>query len=312
MCFFSGVDTQELHDNAPNHNYYLSLIVNYENYTKWTAKVAAVGSIKRSGTITNETTLKGKEGNQVQSSVEEINDDLQCLYIIPCNIKLSPEAEAFYKSIEGVKASKVVTTTYRNYNPFSAQSGTVGKPLNPVASQSAGKIVGNIVTLDTNGRIKSTSFFNNTFEVNKVKTWLSEFLNPTSNYEMFATVMQKLNLKSQEELSVILDKFEDNFEEIVAQKAKATRFITQGKNLDQNCYCAVALSMIESLKAFNKTKAGKGLISILEMYVLPLTHCDDSEILRLSGIVHPDHFFVESELDFNSVNGAVDLFSNND
>lgn len=311
-CFFSGVDTQELHDNAPNHNYYLSLIVNYENYTKWTAKVAAVGSIKRSGTITNETTLKGKEGNQVQSSVEEINDDLQCLYIIPCNIKLSTEAEAFHKSIEGVKASKVVTTTYRNYNPYGIQSETVGKSLNPVASQSAGKIVGNIVTLDTNGRIKSTSFFNNTFEVNKVKTWLSEFLNPSSSYEMFTTVMQKLNLKSQEELSVILDKFEDNFEEIVAQKAKATRFITQGKNLDQNCYCAIALSMMECLKALDKTKAGKGLLNILEMYVLPLSHCDDSEILRLSGIVHPDNFFVESELDFNSVDNVANLLSNND
>jgi hypothetical protein len=39
--FFSGTDMQELQDNAPNHNYYLSLIVN--NAFEPTAKIAFVG-----------------------------------------------------------------------------------------------------------------------------------------------------------------------------------------------------------------------------------------------------------------------------
>lgn len=312
-CFFSGVDTQELHDNAPNHNYYLSLIVNYEGYEKWTAKVAAVGSIKRSGTITNETTLKGKDGHQVNSSVEEINDDLQCLYIIPCNIKLSPEAEAFYKSVEQIKKSKVVVPTYTNYGSIGLNSGVVGKPLNTVGhqKQSVGNTVGNTITLDVSGRIKSTSFFNNFFDASKVKTWLSEFLNPTSNYEMFATVMHKLSSKSEADLSIILDNFEDNFEELVSKKAKTARFITQGKNLDQTSYCAVALTMIDILKPFNQTKVGKGLVNIIEMYVLPLDHCNDDEIFRLTGLIHPDHF-LEKEVIKDSKSNEINYLITED
>lgn len=40
MVFFSGTDLSELDDNAPNHNIYLSLIVN--NYMDFTAKVAFI------------------------------------------------------------------------------------------------------------------------------------------------------------------------------------------------------------------------------------------------------------------------------
>ncbi len=41
--FFSGTDMSELHDNAPNHNFYLSLIVDYKNHGDWCAKVAVDG-----------------------------------------------------------------------------------------------------------------------------------------------------------------------------------------------------------------------------------------------------------------------------
>lgn len=44
--FFSGTDNAELNDNAPSHNYYLSLIVN--NYMDFVAKVAFVGSMEQS------------------------------------------------------------------------------------------------------------------------------------------------------------------------------------------------------------------------------------------------------------------------
>lgn len=42
--FFSGTDMQELHDNTGSHNYYLSLIVNFNGV--WTAKVAHVAKRK--------------------------------------------------------------------------------------------------------------------------------------------------------------------------------------------------------------------------------------------------------------------------
>lgn len=41
--FFSGTDNAELNDNAPSHNFYLSLIVN--NYMEFIAKIAFVGSM---------------------------------------------------------------------------------------------------------------------------------------------------------------------------------------------------------------------------------------------------------------------------
>lgn len=44
--FFSGTDLAELNDNAPSHNFYLSLIVN--NFMDFTAKVAFIGEAKQS------------------------------------------------------------------------------------------------------------------------------------------------------------------------------------------------------------------------------------------------------------------------
>lgn len=48
-CFFSGTDMAELHENAPNHNYYLSLIVNFKDYTQWKAKIAQIKTVKSTG-----------------------------------------------------------------------------------------------------------------------------------------------------------------------------------------------------------------------------------------------------------------------
>ena len=44
MVFFSGTDWSELEDNAPNHNYYLSLIVN--NFMDFCAKVCFIAEAK--------------------------------------------------------------------------------------------------------------------------------------------------------------------------------------------------------------------------------------------------------------------------
>ena len=44
MVFFSGTDWSELEDNASNHNYYLSLIVN--NFMDFCAKVCFIAEAK--------------------------------------------------------------------------------------------------------------------------------------------------------------------------------------------------------------------------------------------------------------------------
>lgn len=81
--FFSGTDMSELHDNAPNHNFYLSLIVDYKNHEDWCAKVAVDGEevtvgkvktegfLKRTGTVKTITKWRGHSGDQ---SVEREED----------------------------------------------------------------------------------------------------------------------------------------------------------------------------------------------------------------------------------------------
>lgn len=58
--FFSGTDTAELHDNAPNHAYYVSLIVNHAG--KYSAKIAIVS------TVDTEFEYKGSNGKMAKIS----------------------------------------------------------------------------------------------------------------------------------------------------------------------------------------------------------------------------------------------------
>ena len=60
--FFSGTDMSELHDNAPLHNYYLSLIVNFDG--KYTAKIAYVAE------VTNRNILLFNNSEDQQQRVE--------------------------------------------------------------------------------------------------------------------------------------------------------------------------------------------------------------------------------------------------
>lgn len=82
-CFFSGTDTQELHDNAPNHNYYLSLIVNFKDFSNWCAKIALVGEERQTGTLASK--FKGTKGDMVENFVE-INNTKEVLYTIKMDI----------------------------------------------------------------------------------------------------------------------------------------------------------------------------------------------------------------------------------
>lgn len=74
-CFFSGTDTAELHDNAPAYNYYVSLIVNFKDYTNWCGKIAYISKKTIKGSIVEE--FKGTDGlikleEKTVDTVEEI------------------------------------------------------------------------------------------------------------------------------------------------------------------------------------------------------------------------------------------------
>lgn len=80
--FFSGTDTSELEDNAPNHNFYLSLIVN--NRMDFVAKVCFISK----ATVNTDIIFKARdeEGNFYNLETEAVDKELQRLHIIDCEI----------------------------------------------------------------------------------------------------------------------------------------------------------------------------------------------------------------------------------
>lgn len=80
--FFSGVDTQELYDNAPNHNFYLSLIVN--NYMDFVASIAFIGSAKQEIPVSVEALDENGKPYIVES--EDMVAEIQNIYMVECEI----------------------------------------------------------------------------------------------------------------------------------------------------------------------------------------------------------------------------------
>ena len=107
--FFSGTDNEELTDNAPNYNYYLSLIVNNKN--EYCAKIAFVGEIE-GRTIR----FKNKKGEQQ----EIVSPTKQCTFnydmeIVTENSNLIDEF--FIKQYDKIATVKPVS--FNNVNNYS-------------------------------------------------------------------------------------------------------------------------------------------------------------------------------------------------
>ena len=97
-CFFSPTDMAELHDNAPAHNYYLSLIVNFKDFKNWCAKIAIVGEESHTGSIVRK--FKGTDGNIVEAPVNIERTD-KVLYTIEMDITYDvPEDLSAYNEFE--------------------------------------------------------------------------------------------------------------------------------------------------------------------------------------------------------------------
>ena len=132
-CFFSGVDKDELFENAPNHNFYLSLIVNYKDHKNWCAKVAVMTERVTEGELKVTTNWLGKLDKIFFKSDESIKEVEKIMYTIDLNIKLEEECDenneignrikqlAELKE-EKEKASKS-TVAYDGYSRWDTSSG---------------------------------------------------------------------------------------------------------------------------------------------------------------------------------------------
>lgn len=130
--FFSGTDMTELHDNAPNHNYYLSLIVNYKHFDSWCAKVAMCGTTKKVGKIEKTLSWKGAVGNLFKREEEEINSEEQVLFLMDCEITTEAPSlimEEITTRIEEVKALKKARTPIPAItNPYAYTTFSLNPP----------------------------------------------------------------------------------------------------------------------------------------------------------------------------------------
>lgn len=102
--FFSGVDDAELNDNAPAHNFYLSLIVN--NYMDFMAKVAFVGEaqqeIKKVPFI-----ARNIFGDNYVIEHSDFKVDTKKLFIYNCDI-ISPKTEITIEEDFAKRVAKIM------------------------------------------------------------------------------------------------------------------------------------------------------------------------------------------------------------
>lgn len=126
-CFFSGTDMSELHDNAPKHAYYLSLIVNYRTPSNWVAKVAICGNEIKEGIKKVEgsvkTVISWTATEDTFETVKDLTEETpivsvqDLLYTIDCDIIVDSKEisvpEAFVERIKELqKPKKYVPAAY--------------------------------------------------------------------------------------------------------------------------------------------------------------------------------------------------------
>jgi hypothetical protein len=118
--FFSGTDMEELHDNAPNHHYYLSVIVN--NYGEVCAKTVFIGEREVKSSIM--TKFKNSLGN-VLSIPFSIDKTEEVLNIINMTVKEGGEEldKFFVDRVTHIK-NYVLPVSDTTYSPAEAVEAT--------------------------------------------------------------------------------------------------------------------------------------------------------------------------------------------
>lgn len=152
--FFSSVDTGELFENAPNHNYYVSLIVNYEDSNKWCAKVAFMGEIEEAGEISVKSSFKGLSSIINTTFKKPVSSKQEVMFTASFEIVLEEPNEDFRNRIIELAKPKAgvyshyysAGTGYRSiHKPYSAPGttnskvGKYNKNVNVKASKGKGK-----------------------------------------------------------------------------------------------------------------------------------------------------------------------------
>lgn len=221
-CFFSGTDTAELHDNAPAYNYYVSLIVNFKDYTNWCGKIAYISKKTIKGSIIEE--FKGTDGlvkleEKTVDTVEEILNliDLDLVKDEPV-VELPEEFKDRVKALwdEHNKPKKVSNNfqqhlfeDYNNYYP-----GFFDKPYGNTKTTNMKSLKTGKVT-----PVKKYAFSSVPLSEDNIKTFLAQLLSFDKSVNDFDDAIKSLIAELDEDNDVaeaskrfILDYYKESFD----------------------------------------------------------------------------------------------------
>lgn len=138
--FFSGTDMEELEDNSPSHNFYLSLIVN--NKMDFMAKVSFIATAEMKEAVSY--TALDENGNEYTIEKSVLKAKKEKLFIYDCAIESDldniPEETFFERNLKEVlsKTSTPVNTGFNGFqsrgtgsNNFQNNTTTFNKPATP-------------------------------------------------------------------------------------------------------------------------------------------------------------------------------------
>lgn len=302
--FFSGTDMSELHDNAPKHNYYLSLIVNYEEPKNWIAKVAICGQTIKKGikkvegnltTIVSWAASEAPFEDHKDLGEEEIIDEVkEILYTIDCDLIFDHNVslpESFVTRVKEIcKPKKYFAGNYHhhhiNTHGRSAVAGRgVGKETNfDRTAHSMGvmslfpedNMVGDKWT-NNESDIFEESRPKNCFDAASIKPFLAKLLSQDLECtDDIGTVFINSTRLSEKQFEHLINTIDFNFDTYISKHFKI-------KSDLQDAH-AVAISCLDVMAPFKSTDLYKRVSEILEEYVLPTNMASNSLTKYLTGI----------------------------
>jgi len=259
--FFSGTDMSELHENAPNHSYYVSLIVNYKEPDEWCAKVAFVGEEKVSGTITRTKNslfnLLGF-GSEVTETIEKV---VPILYTIDLDLELAEEIKPFYDRVTEICTPKVVKR---------AVGRAVGASTHH-AGWHGGFRDWDLPTLGTLKSKTPTLFDKKEPEIQRrpaglySKPSVMDFLPKLAYADLqskarIGEVFKTATALPDVHIEILVEQMEENFEDYIAD------FFAINKLTDLDTFC-VALQIIDTCTIYDDTYLYNCLSEVLAVYL---------------------------------------------
>ena len=309
--FFSGTDMSELHDNAPNHNFYLSLIVDYKNHGDWCAKVAisgeevttgtvkTTGFYKREGIVEKITRWTGHSGAKEVALMEDYGKDEDfsneedveivkpMLYVVDMDIELDIKASEWEDRVVSLNEKRTkplafgkISNVSNSYFPTDWK--TKHAPKAPAKPQPTSYDLFDNDLIDPDFIIPANTISHKDmlFSPEECLPLLKTVLNngvPTDEHLMvFMEHLEKALMDPKDE-ALWVDAIQDYLE--VAAEA---HFNVELDGDDMNC---IALSIMDVLEPYRLTHIVYDTIQdVLEPFLLPIFFVNEDETTRLTGI----------------------------